>query len=188
MTEMSVQDFVIEAGVLVKYQGPGGRVVIPEGVTAVGDEAFFQHTTLTEVRFHRNITEIGAWSFFGCTGLTRLEIPGSVKAIGDNAFAWCAGLREAVLEEGVEELGVQAFCKCKSLKKLVLPESLQKMGCNALAGCNELVVCVTVDSYALVETKRLGIRVKKNKERAAEETGMFCTDYQRDPKICRSKF
>ena len=34
------QDFVIENGVLTKYNGPGGDVTIPEGVTEIGSSAF----------------------------------------------------------------------------------------------------------------------------------------------------
>ena len=33
-------DFIIENGVLKKYVGPGGDVVIPDGVTSIGEEAF----------------------------------------------------------------------------------------------------------------------------------------------------
>ncbi len=36
----NMQDFVIKEGVLDKYKGPGGDVVIPEGVTEIGNRAF----------------------------------------------------------------------------------------------------------------------------------------------------
>lgn len=37
---MSNSDFVIENGVLKKYNGAGGDVVIPDGVTSIGECAF----------------------------------------------------------------------------------------------------------------------------------------------------
>ena len=36
----NTSDFVIENGVLKEYKGSGGNVVVPEGVTSIGDEAF----------------------------------------------------------------------------------------------------------------------------------------------------
>lgn len=41
------QDFVIENGVLTKYNGPGGEVTIPEGVTEIGLQAFGDCENLT---------------------------------------------------------------------------------------------------------------------------------------------
>ena len=58
------QDFVITKGVLTKYNGPGGDVVIPAGVKKIGDGAFK-----------------------GCTALTGVTIPESVKTIGQYALA-----------------------------------------------------------------------------------------------------
>ncbi|MCI8809980.1 MAG: hypothetical protein HFF84_07595 [Oscillibacter sp.] len=42
-------DFSIEYGTLVKYQGPGGEVVLPEEVTAIGEGAFWACKTLTSI-------------------------------------------------------------------------------------------------------------------------------------------
>ena len=60
------QDFVIENGVLTKYTGSGGDVIIPEGVTEIGREAFD-----------------------GCANLTSVTIPGSVKEIDKRVFQGC---------------------------------------------------------------------------------------------------
>ncbi len=64
----NASDFVIE-NVLTKYTGPGGDVVIPDGVTEIGKDAFS-----------------------GCTGLTSVTIPDSVTAIGKSAFSGCEKL------------------------------------------------------------------------------------------------
>ena len=41
----NANDFVIENGVLKKYVGPGGDVVVPKGVTVIGEEAFSNDRT-----------------------------------------------------------------------------------------------------------------------------------------------
>ena len=72
-------DFIIENGVLKKYIGPGGDVVIPEGVT-----------------------EIRGAAFEGCKTVSRVSIPSSVEFMGyergeewyQPVFAGCSSLRE----------------------------------------------------------------------------------------------
>ena len=66
-----MSDFVIENGVLKQYVGPGGDVVIPEGVT-----------------------RIDRWAFFNCGSLTNVTIPESVIHIYDTAFYGCSGLKD----------------------------------------------------------------------------------------------
>ena len=72
-------EFVIENGVLTKYNGPGGEVVVPDGVTSIG------------------LSDSG-WSssgaFEGCEGLTRITIPESVVYLGKSAFARCRNLSD----------------------------------------------------------------------------------------------
>ena len=67
----SAGDFVIENGVLKQYTGPGGDVVIPDGVTDIGNGAF------------KN-----------CLSITSITWPGSVKSIAGNAFEGCKGLAD----------------------------------------------------------------------------------------------
>ena len=59
-------DFVIENGVLTKYQGEGGDVVIPEGVTSIGSGAFSGCSSLTSVTIPASVTSIGYETFSNC--------------------------------------------------------------------------------------------------------------------------
>ena len=67
-------DFVIEGGVLKKYTGPGGDVVIPEDVVEIGYQAFFGCKGLTGVTIPERVKSIGAFAFSICKRLTSVEI------------------------------------------------------------------------------------------------------------------
>lgn len=95
-------DFVIEDGKLVKYNGPGGDVVIPEGVTNIGSGAFEFRTSLTSITIPAGVTRIEAGAFNSCTGLTKLTIPESLTDIREYAFDGCTNLSE-IYFGGTEE-------------------------------------------------------------------------------------
>ena len=61
-------------------------LVIPEGVTTIGDYAFYNCSGLTSVTIPGSVTTIGDFAFYNCSGLTSVTIPGSVKTIGNYAF------------------------------------------------------------------------------------------------------
>ena len=70
-------DFIIQNGVLKKYTGPGGKVVIPEGVTSIGDKAIWDQSDITELYINEGCKTIEL-NFRGCSGLRFLKIPSSV--------------------------------------------------------------------------------------------------------------
>ena len=84
--------FVIENGVLTKYNGPGGNVVIPGGVTSIGSSAFSKCSTVTSVTIPSGVTSIGSSAFHNCSKLSSVTIPDSVTYIGSYAFANCTAL------------------------------------------------------------------------------------------------
>lgn len=79
-------DFVISDGVLTKYTGSGGSVVIPNGVTSIGWGAFSNCTNLTSVTIPNSVTSIQSRAFWH-TGLVTIEVPSSVTSIGEFVFS-----------------------------------------------------------------------------------------------------
>jgi len=77
--------------------GLGGDIVIPETlggypVTAIGNRAFQNSTSITGVVIPDGVTSIGDEAFSGCTSLTGVVIPNSVTYIGSGAFSGCTSL------------------------------------------------------------------------------------------------
>lgn len=116
------QEFVItKKGVLTKYNGPGGDVVIPEGVKAIGERVFYGCKSLESVIIPEGVTEIGGFAFRGCTELRKVAVPKSVKTIGRYAFGDCKGLENLTIPGRVEEIGKFAFSGCSFHTVLTVP-------------------------------------------------------------------
>ncbi len=85
----SASDFVIEDSVLTKYKGSDENVGIPNGVTAIGDHAFWACSSLVSITIPDSVRIIGVQAFWACSNLTSITIPDSVTTIKIGAFqAW----------------------------------------------------------------------------------------------------
>ena len=161
-------DLVIVDGVLTKYVGPGGNVIlpssvtsigngafnlcwkltdvtIPDSVTSIGDQAFSKCGGLKSVIIPNSVTSIGVEAFSGCSVLTSVTIPDSVTSIGRYAFGGCEGLKNVTIGSGVTSIGDYAFNKCESLTSVTIPDSVTSIGEYAFYGCKGLT-SVTIGS------------------------------------------
>ena len=133
----NINDFKIENGVLKKYAGTGGDVVIPDGVTSIGDWAFSGCTGLTQVTIGSGVTTIGS-AFSGCTGLTQVTIPDSVTAIGNYAFRDCTSLASVTIPDSVTSIGWWAFEGCVGLTQVTIGSGVTTICNSAFEDCTGL--------------------------------------------------
>ena len=84
-------------------------VIIEDGVTSIGDYAFFGCTGLTSVTIPDSVTSIGRYAFYCCEGLTSVTIPDSVTFIDSGAFYGCKGLTSVTIPDSVTNIGYDAF-------------------------------------------------------------------------------
>ena len=132
------KDFEIKSGVLEKYHGAGGDVVIPEGVTAIGEYAFSDCTSLKSVRFPNGVRSIGECAFLSCAKLERVILSEEIKTIGQSAFQSCSCLHEIHLPHGLRSIGTQAFYGCVELESLTVPKSVRVIGKRAFGMCTSV--------------------------------------------------
>ena len=94
------------------------NTIIPNSVTSIGSDAFFDCLSLTSITIPNSVTSIGFSAFFDCKGLTTITIPSSVSFIGGSAFYFCIGLTSIKISSSVTTIGDYAFAYCTGLTSI----------------------------------------------------------------------
>ncbi|MBQ3825969.1 MAG: leucine-rich repeat domain-containing protein [Spirochaetaceae bacterium] len=145
----------IEDGVLTKCDSEAeGVVIIPEGVTEIGEYAFEYCKKITEIVIPASVTEIDSSSFEGdddekCTALCAITVAGGNKKYksadgvlysdgGETLLLYPYGKKdeEFTVPDGVKT--IDSFGANESLVSVKLPDSLEEIGDNAFCGCEAL--------------------------------------------------
>jgi uncharacterized repeat protein (TIGR02543 family) len=123
---------------LIEYPGgKAGSYTIPNSVTNIGDQAFYECTSLTSVTMGTNVTSLGDGAF-ASTSLTRVTIPNSVTSLGDYVFYGCGSLTNVIIGTNVTSIGQQVFQSCTSLRSITIPNSITNIGDYAFDDCTSL--------------------------------------------------
>ena len=93
-------------------------IVIGEGVTHVGANAFYYYHTPTRAIISDTVTSIGEGAFYACWGINSLTMGKKVETISDEAFLNCSGFRTLILPDTLTHIGRRAFYQCFDLEKL----------------------------------------------------------------------
>ena len=125
-------------------------VTIPEGVTSIGDYAFAYCVSLTSATIPEGVTSIGGEAFLGCTGLTSVAIPSSVTSTGFETFSGCSGLTSVTIPDSVTSIGNFAFRGCSGLTSVTIPSSVTSIGGSAFSGCTGLTSVTIPDSVTSI--------------------------------------
>ena len=133
----------IEAGAFSKVEIESGinplqSIVLPKGITTIGDDAFSYNTSLTSIKIPNTVTSIGKRAFQECTNLTSVEIPDTVTYIGDYCFSGCNRLQKIKLSKKIQTINQRLLQGCSSLTEIEIPEGVKSIGYAAFSYCNKL--------------------------------------------------
>lgn len=98
------------------YKGSVKRAEIKSGVTSIGNNAFYECSSLTGITVPGSVTSIGEHAFSGCSSLTGITIPEDVASIGDYAFWGCSSLTEITMQGEPPKLGYDVFEECQFVR------------------------------------------------------------------------
>ena len=133
------------------YEGQDANVIIPaqkDGypVTGIADCAFMWNYRISNVVVPNGVTYIGYEAFSNCTGLTGIFLPDSLTTINANAFKACSRLRSVTIPSGVETISSETFYSCISLRGVTIPDTVTTIGSKAFYNCPNLIIKTTAGS------------------------------------------
>ena len=125
-------------------------IALPEGVTSIGDHAFYDNDRLKEITLPQSLTSIDYYAFSWCTALGKIAIPDGVTELPYGLFAWCTELKEVALGAKTEKIDTSVFRLCGKLERITISESnthfkstadgrflLNKTGDTLVFGCKD---------------------------------------------------
>ena len=147
----------------VDFEETMTKVVIENGVTKIGDFAFYRAKELISVKFPASgLTQIGENAFGYCQKLELSVLPEGLIRIGRSAFTDCDKLSLVTFPESLEEIGEQGFFQCRNLLSVTISAGIKKIGAAAFSGCRNLEA-VTVDGRNTEYVSENGVLFDKNK-------------------------
>ena len=134
-------------GCIVDYFGPGGDVVIPDGVRKIEKSAFTKHDSIKSITIPDSVTDIAGTAFWECPNLTSFIVdPDNPKyssndglLLSKNGTTLVHGINGNVtIPDSVTSIGEDAFYCCNGLTSVMIPDSVTSIGKYAFYYCSNL--------------------------------------------------
>lgn len=139
--------------ILVEYTGTATNLVLPEGITKIKQQAFYNCTSITSITIPASVTKIESRAFEGCDSLESLIVDSNNETyysennciIRTYNTELVAGCKSSVIPTDVTQIGQYAFYNCHNLQSVTIPDSVEYIFSYAFGYCTGLTN-VTVGS------------------------------------------
>lgn len=139
-SDIDEDNFYIEDGVLLEYNGNAKNIVLPNSICEI-EESAFASSNIVSVVIPESVVKIGESAFSKCEKLEKVTLPSGLDKIPYGAFIHCKKLKEITIPSTVTELGEFAFGWCESLGEITIPGGVYKLGSaneDPFFGCDNL--------------------------------------------------
>ncbi len=133
-----LNNFFISGTTLMQYRGNEERVVVPDGITVIGEKAFSRNEVVGRVILPDSIREIREEAFADCLLLQTINLKEVLEYIGKSAFENCVKLICVDLPESLNTIEKSAFNRCRNLNEVLFGSNLKEIGSLAFYGCSSL--------------------------------------------------
>jgi len=138
------------------------KIIVGEDVEYIPDYLFYGYLGDTLV-LPEGVTHIGKNAFQGCKNLRYVNIPDAVRYIGKEAFKGCKALTQLALPEGLSTIYSSTFMNCSLLSRISLPSSVKVIGDYAFSGCTELdSLIMPAELRTIGESAFEGMKLQRN--------------------------
>ena len=138
--DKGIKDFVMDGHIpepdWYVWHGKAEHIIINDGITAIGKEAFYAFTEAKSVIIADSVTRIGNGAFTACMNLRFVKLSVNIKSIEGDAFYGCERLEQLTLPDTLKTLGTLGACL--KLKEISMPDSVFKTNKNLFYDCRSL--------------------------------------------------
>lgn len=166
ITEIDFPESVKAIEAYAFYQSSIEKIDL-SGVTSIETAAFNRCADLAEVTWPENLSTMGEKAFLNCSSLTNVEIKGDIEEIPKEAFYHCSGLKTVSLPEGLSTIGNSAFAITASggggtpaLEYINIPSSVTSLGSKFVTNLadNGVIVSAVADPSIFTNNAISGIK------------------------------
>ena len=126
------------------------RVIIGDGVTKIGNYAFYECSNIKEISIPESVTVLGDYCFYGCSSLASIELPEGIPGIPYYAFYRCSSLKSIVLPDSASYIADRGFYY-SGLNTITIGKGMRNIAWQAFDGCSFTKVnIVDLSTWALI--------------------------------------
>ena len=121
-----------------QYRKQIKKVVVSDGVTSIGNCAFYHCVSLEEIVLPEGLLSIGEKAISRCDILKGIDVPSTIITLGESAFSQCPLILSVKIPDGVTVIPDRLFESCSSLSSISIPDTVTSIGNYAFSNCSSL--------------------------------------------------